>query len=84
MAQFTIETFDLPTHWASYFVNGDLSGLEDEEQTAADAWWLDTFGACEVSCADVSEEHWFAWRHDADAFSLAGDVATFTFLIHRR
>lgn len=84
MARFTIETFDLPRHWASYFVNGDLSGLEDAEQAAADAWWADNFGAREVSCADVSEDHWFAWGHDADTFSHAGDVATFTFLIHRR
>lgn len=83
MARFTVETYELPTHWAPYFVNADPSGLEDDEQAAADAWWADTFGARDVSCADVSEEHWFAWRHDADAFSLAGDVATFSFLIHR-
>ncbi len=27
-----------PSHWASYLVNGDDSGLEPEEKAAADAW----------------------------------------------
>jgi hypothetical protein len=84
VARFTSETYELPTIWASYFVNADASGLDDEEQAAADAWWADNFGALTVSCSDISEESWFAWRHDADAFSLAGDVASFSFLIHQR
>jgi hypothetical protein len=27
-----------PSCWACYFINGDASGLTDEEQRAADAW----------------------------------------------
>ena len=84
MAPFTAETYELPSAWASYFVNADATGLEDDEQAAADAWWADTFGAMTASCTDISAETWFSWRHDADAFSLAGDVAAFTFVIHRR
>ena len=63
---FTSETYELPTIWASYFINADATGLDDDEQAAADAWWEDTFGGLTVSCSDISEESWFSWRHDAD------------------
>ena len=82
MANIQTETFDLPVQWASYFINSDPTGLEDDEQSAADAWWDSVFTGQDVSCCDVSEEPWFAWHHDADGFSLAGDVATFTFIIN--
>ena len=28
-------------HWASYIINGDASGLEDEDIAACDAWLAD-------------------------------------------
>lgn len=31
-------TIKAPSHWASYFINGDASGLTDKEQAQADAW----------------------------------------------
>lgn len=33
-----VDTCEAPASWASYLVNGDASGLEDDEQAAADAW----------------------------------------------
>lgn len=74
-------TYDLPSYWASYFVNGDATGLDDKEQQAADDWWSATFGDDQVSCCDVAEESWFTKYHDASQHALAGDVTTFTFLI---
>ena len=74
--------FYLPSHWASYFVNGDATGLEDDEQALADEWHTNEFGEASVSCCDVSEDTNFMKNHDARQFALAGDCATFTFIIH--
>jgi hypothetical protein len=79
---FIIETYTLPVHWASYFVNADPSRLDDSDLDAANGWWAVTFGAQSVTCTDVSEEHHFTKYHDADRWSLASDAAVFSFLIH--
>ena len=74
-------TFTLPTHWASPLVNGDESGLEDEDTQALEAFVNDmvrTYGSCH--CVDVSEDTEFMRWHDAAQYGvLACDVATFTF-----
>ncbi len=82
MTAFVSETYELPIHWASYFVNGDATGLHNDDQASADDWWDETFSGRDVSCCGVSEDHWFAKYHDADDYCLACDVATFSFLIH--
>ena len=83
MSSLEIETFQLPTHWASYFINADPSSLDDSDIAAADGWWEETFPCLAVSCVDVTEEGHFCKYHDADRCYLACDVATFTFLIHQ-
>lgn len=70
------EEFRLPTWWASYLINGDASGLTDDEQTEIDQW-------CEVHttgpCLDVADDENFTTRGD-DGWHGA-DRATFTFQI---
>ena len=84
MSSLRVETFQLPTHWASYFVNADPSGLEDADIKAADGWWYATFCADQsVSCADVSDDGNFSKYHDADRWCLPCEVASFTFLIQQ-
>ena len=84
MSSLRVETFQLPTHWASYFVNADPSGLEVADIQAADGWWYATFSADQsVSCADVSDDGNFSRYHDADRWCLPCEVASFTFLIHQ-
>jgi hypothetical protein len=83
MASFSVETFVLPIHWASYFVNADPSGLDDDDIVAADGWWQATFSGQCVSCTDVADDSGFCRFHDAEHWCLACDVATFTFLIHQ-
>lgn len=71
----TTTTRILPTHWACPLINGDYSGLSDDE-----AQELDDYLASEptlAECIDVGEEHWFSHRNDAG--TLAGDVAEYTF-----
>lgn len=74
-------TLMLPTHWASPLVNGDESGMEDEDIAALEAFTNDMvqiYGSCH--CVDVSEDTQFMRWHDAAQYGvLAGDVAEFTF-----
>ena len=83
MSSLEIETFQLPSHWASYFINADPSSLDDSDIAAADGWWEETFPCLAVSCVDVTEEGHFCKHHDANRWCLACDVAAFTFLIHQ-
>ena len=69
------ETYTLPAHWAPYLINGDDSGLTDEEKAEIDNW-LDTcphLGSC-LGCSDEPE---FNWHNDAG--TLACDCLEFTF-----
>lgn len=66
-----------PSYWASYFINGDSSGMEDEEIRQADAF-ADWLGGYIVSCEDAG----FMRYHDAQPFgTLAADCQTYTALI---
>lgn len=74
--------YTLPIYWASYLVNSDASGLEDEEQKEIDNWVDNEMEENEYKsfhCIDVSENYYFKYINDAN--SLGGDVATFTFSI---
>lgn len=70
-----------PSHWASYFINGDSSGMEESEIEQADkfAEWL---GGSIVDCEDVG----FMWTHDAMRVcgALASDCQEYTALIETK
>lgn len=73
----TLRRFELPVYWASYLVNGDASGMEDNEQAQVDSW-LEREELTAWTCADVSDNSWFS--HGNDATRLGGDVARYTFV----
>ena len=68
--------YTAPSYWASYFVNDDPSGMEDDEIEAADGW-IESIGlGAPVDVEDVG----FMSHHDAWEFSpLAGDCSEYTF-----
>ena len=77
------EKYILPSHWASALINGDESGMDDDDCRA-----LNAFVAAGVKeyglfmCIDVSDDDGGDFRkyHDAEPYGvLACDVATFTF-----
>jgi hypothetical protein len=72
----TVE-YILPSFWASALVNGDESGLSDEEIDAIDAW-LNHMNL--GSCVDVSSEEFFSSQHDARFYVLPCDCLEFTFI----
>ena len=79
MARFLKHTYILPSYWASALVNGDYTGLSDEEAAEVRSctdWICSQLGRAE--CVDVSEEEWFARSNDWD--SVAGNVMEYTFL----
>lgn len=70
------EIYSLPSYWASYLINGDSSGLGDQEQADCDAFLASLpYG---WSCVGVSEESDF--RHSNEAGTLPGDCADYTFI----
>lgn len=76
MSNIILETYTLPTYWASALINGDESGLTDAESAAIEAWlkqhnypW----------CVDCSEESEFRHLSYDCPNELAGDYSTYTF-----
>jgi hypothetical protein len=68
--------YTLPAHWACALINGDESGMSEEESAALDRWIKDTRPGYCLGCSDEPE---FRNHHDADGYELAGDCLTFTF-----
>ncbi len=72
--------YTLPDHWASYLVNSDPSGLEDEDIIEVDAFVESEMKKNKLAsfhCVDVSEDSDFARSNDAN--NMGGDVSTYTF-----
>jgi len=68
--------YTLPAFWASALINGDYTGLSDEDEKALTAWLeAEKPGWC-VTCSD---EEFFTRYHDASYFVLACNCLTFTF-----
>lgn len=75
-----IYTLTAPSHWASYLINGDYSGLEINEPNDIRAW-LSTYGLTPENCVDC-EDAGFKWKHDASSYALASDCQLYTFHKH--
>jgi hypothetical protein len=70
------EEFLLPAHWASYLINGDASGYEDEEETEIVQWMV-----CSAPgpCIDMAED--VEITRDGDDGGLMCERAVFTFQV---
>jgi len=67
-------TYSMPIYWASYLINGDASGMEDDEIKEADEA-IEAIGL--GSPVDVGESE---FRNRGDYGHLAGDYADYTFI----
>jgi hypothetical protein len=74
----TVE-YKLPVHLACALINGDRSGMSDEEERQLDEWVSDKVAQHGglFHCVDVSQNCEFCWLHDYD--KLGADCAIFTF-----
>lgn len=73
-----IQTTDLtlPAYWASYLVNGDASGLSEDDRWAIDRH-LARFDLTAGQCLTCDEGERFQWSHDG--FGGGAMVLEFTF-----
>ena len=74
-----IETYKLPSHWASFLINGDTSGTDEEELTAIKAFCRrNGLPLSAASCEPAG----FSRFHDAmPEMPLAADCEEFTFIL---
>lgn len=77
MAKLDVLEFTLPAYWASYLINGDSSGIDDDDKAAADRFLQENNLPAPVSCSD---ESWFSWHNDSGN-GLGGDVLEYSFLV---
>lgn len=82
-----LETFDLPAHWASYFINGDETGYDGDDLQAMreiERDMVSWYGQCHCLTVDGDGDD-FRRYHDATNYGvLACNVATFTFDVTKR
>lgn len=72
-------TYDLPTHWAYYLTYGEDDDMPEDEKKEI-ARFLENEGLNDSP--DISEEHWFASRHDATDYGVkVCHVTTYTFIV---
>lgn len=68
----------LPNHWAAPLINGDETGLSDEEYESFNEFCDNELQG--LHCLDVKDDSTFVKYHDAMQYALAGDCSTFVFL----
>jgi hypothetical protein len=73
-------TLTAPSYWASYLINDDASGMDDEEIKACDTWLKFQFSRKHAICVDAEEVGYMVW-HDAKLYALPADCCEYTFLI---
>ena len=65
-------------YWASYFINGDASGLEEGEQAKADAWLERNQIRNVIDCADEAHFTWHMRLYAPELDCDGGDVIDYT------
>ena len=76
-----VDTVTAPAYWASYLVNEDASGLDDDERRAADRWLADLAPWRVVATIDDAEPR-FTWSFRLyGGESDGGDVIDY--IVHR-
>ena len=87
MIKYEIVEYTLPAYWASALINGDVSGMEDDEIIQLDKFVDDVViehGHACFTIADDDDEPSFTAYHDAKYLGvLAADCFTYTLLIEK-
>tara|TARA_Y100000592_G_scaffold281_1_gene436 strand:- start:488 stop:739 length:252 start_codon:yes stop_codon:yes gene_type:complete len=71
----------LPIYWASYLVNGDASGLEENEETTIQET-LEWAELTDHECIDVKED--ISFEYSDIPGLLSGDFCTYIFIKHEK
>ena len=78
------ESYDLPSHWAVYLINGDSTGFNlDDDGEESEIKLIDDFldeSGLKDALVDCSDESFFSKYHDARPYGvLACTCLTFNF-----
>jgi len=77
-------TATAPSDWACLLINGDGSGMEDDDERAATAWAESLLPWTIAGIDDDNESVGFMRWHDAAAFCpFAADCAAYILLLHK-
>lgn len=77
------ETITAPAHWASALINGDRSGLSEDESAMLDRW-LTREGIRASDFVDCSEEPRFTWSYQiycSEATCSGGSVLDYVYQV---
>lgn len=78
MCTLTLTRYVAPSAWASYLINGDASGISNDDERAADAWLARLGLPAPCDCSDAGITRW----HDArPECPLAADCQEYVFLV---
>jgi hypothetical protein len=72
-------TFSAPSHWACYLINGDCSGMEDDDIARCDEWLDGLNLGAPVDVQEVGFVNFTDARISGD-INYACDAAEYTFL----
>lgn len=74
---YEVKKYILPAVWASYLINGDDSGISEENKSNADKFLQANSLPSPVSCEEVG----FKWCNDFN--NIGGDCDEYSFLISK-
>lgn len=72
-----VETYTLPAYWAPALINGDETGMEEDDIKDLEDW-LERVNP--GPCVGCGPDSWYSWENDSGN-RLGGDVMEFYFLI---
>tara|TARA_B100001094_G_scaffold92054_1_gene87986 strand:+ start:294 stop:551 length:258 start_codon:yes stop_codon:yes gene_type:complete len=78
MTESNLIELTLPNHWAAPLINGDDTGLDEQDLASLNEFCDDQLQ--NLHCLDVKEDSSFVKHHDAMQYCLATDCSTFTFM----
>ena len=78
MTESNLIELTLPNWYAAPLINGDVTGLEDEEIESFNQFCDDKLEG--LHCLDVKDDSGFVKYHDAMGYCLATNCSTFTFI----
>ncbi len=79
----TVHEYTAPAHWACYLINGDCSGMEEEDIVACDSWTATLPGSVASCTSEEEEAHpgFLRWHDATDFCPYAADCCLYTVLV---
>jgi hypothetical protein len=80
VSKFETDTVEAPAYWACYLINGDASGMEDDEIAECDRWCESLGEWSIVGCPSEESEHFGRFYFPVARRWLGCDLVTYELL----